>query len=220
MEDLKPFSDFFTVKNVTIQFTKSILIPANTIVFEYNNFLMKVMEEKDMNKEEEFLWEDCLKRNWHAFISSAKRFYSVSFIKKVIESIVEKYIPLKYADKLTKDVTKSMFRKCAKYTKFEACRRIFSTSIWANAILLYSSFLYDFSVSLHSQWPSGKDVTLSRKASFIALLLLKKSLIFSLSLCSSSLGFAVGAYFNIKYCAPLLSGVVDLITMTAVGGSL
>jgi len=207
LDDMKPFSDFFTLKNITLQLSKALLIPANTVTFEYNNFLL---EERD----DDFDWKGCMERNFGSFLSSAKRCLSTSFLKKIFETLIQKYLSPKYCDKLSKDLSKSMLRKIIKFSRFTACKKIFFTALWGNSLFSASCFVFDVAAYMTS--PRNKSDSTLQCLRRGTVWITRKTGYSALSLVSTSLGFAIGAYFNVSIMAPLCSGFFDIATSIGV----
>jgi hypothetical protein len=199
LSDLKPFTDVFSFTNVRLQVIKGAIIPMNLIVNEFNMHTIE-SQDKDDDEVDEFNWEESFLRNSSQFYPSVFKMMSVSIIKKSYEEIALRNISEKFVDKLTKDVHKSMLRKCAKYTRFVASQQIFFTALWGNLIYNAALFTYDIGARLYGDIDhfvngSGKDVAirLNKSIKFIG----KKCLLYAVCMCAHAAGTSLGSYFTV-----------------------
>jgi hypothetical protein len=120
-----------------------------------------------------------------------------------------------------------MTRKIAKYSRAVASQKILFTSLWGSAINYSAFIIYDTSYILFGPL---KEIILecyhkgisaaAKKLQQIRVItpIAKKLMIFGLSWISSSAGFAIGSYINLKYGGPLTSMLLDLLATT--GGAI
>lgn len=221
--DCMPLTSVFTIKNLTLQTAKAALIPANLVIAEYNKH---VMECEQREEDIDFDWKSCLERNFVKFQYEAQRMMSVSIIKKFLEEFSINICTPKIADKLTKNIGKSLTRKCSKFGHKLASQKIFFTALWGNIFTYSSLCVYDVSykigesiIHFYSTWrKKGLDsalrcVNVKELCKFIG----KKLVFFSACWFSSSGGFSVGSLCNEKYGGVLGSLIFELVTATAVG---
>lgn len=215
LDDFKPFSDLFTLKSIFMHVVKASLVPANLIVHEYNVHLMDSLE-LDESEREEFDWNKSLLKNFALFIATWKRMMSVSFIRKVLEELSVNYLSLRVADKLSKDLGKSILRKSLKFSRFVACKKIFVTALYSSCLYHCSSFIYDVgfvvtSVVMEKDGEEKKSIVKKFNEKKIVELCLKKFGYFSVCLISSAGGYAIGSYFHLKYGGSAVSLVTEMI---------
>lgn len=208
LDDLKPLSDFYSFRNVSLQITKAAILPLNTIALDYDRHLSKFDPEKD-DELPPYDWDAALSRAWESFSKLAVRGFSTSLIRKLFEEYSLKNWSIKLTDQLSKDVQKSLVRKLRKYSRAGACQRIFSTSIFSNALTYLSFVIYDSGLDFWNHFLksykaacSNKGVVNSILAFDLPLLLFKfskKLALQSLSLVSQAAGFAAGSYLETNY---------------------
>jgi hypothetical protein len=205
LEDCLPLASAFTVKNITLQTVKAALVPANAVIAEYNKH---VIECEQKEEDVEFDWKSCLERNYVKFQFEAQRMITVSIIKKFLEELSISVLSPQLADKMTKNISKSLTRKWTKFGRTVASQKILFTALWGN-ILSYSSIcIYDigykyFESALHfvSEWRKKTfqealcSVNLQELFKFTG----KKIIFFSTCWASSSFGFSFGSFCNEKY---------------------
>jgi hypothetical protein len=199
LEDCKPLMTVFTPKNITTQLLKAALIPANLVMLDYNNHVLECEKNGD---DIDFDWKTCLEKHFAKFQLEAQKAVSVSVLKKFLEEFAILGLPAKIADKLSKNIDKSLVRKRTKFARLVAGQRIFQTALWSNAMQYGSLCLYDVCyrtgeslVACAKKWRAeGMRAAL---VTFPALELLvfssKKLLYYALCWGSSSAGYALGS---------------------------
>ncbi len=201
LQDLKPFGEFYSPKNVTTIFAASSLVPFNKIIYEFNIHM-------ENTPDEEFPWESKISHQLPLFYSSLRRNVVVSFIKKILEMFAVQSLPARIADKLTKDVSLSIVRKCARFSRFEACQRIVSTGIWNSIPLNVSYLIFDVTATIVesvNELVNRKQNALSLQSIRTKFLyIFKKIGYYALCGLSSSIGYGLGCYFNIAYAGPIM----------------
>ena len=61
------------------------------------------------------------------FFPTLQRVTTVAVIRKCYEALALEYLPMKYVDKMTKDLTRSIIRKCDRFPRLVACQKILYT---------------------------------------------------------------------------------------------
>ena len=146
LSDLIPF---FSFRNVLAQLSKSLLMPANKIMFEYNSFLNEQLMN-DTESETPFDWNESMIRNLRPVISSFISNISISAVKSTLQSILLTVIklPPRVVDKFVKDLTKSMNRKLERLTSIQVSYKMFKTALCGYSLLAISSGVVDLFVTL------------------------------------------------------------------------
>lgn len=216
LADLEPFTNVLTLKNVTLQLLKASVLPGNMLINEYNQFLIQEMESEE--ELPPFDWNKAFSKHSHVYYESARKMLATSFIRKCYEEISLRNFSTKVTDRLSKDLNKSIIRKCDKFTRFEACRRVFSTAIWSSALLHLSLFTYEVLnpvVNIFIAEPIFADPSAAfkkirqqiedslSKPKEIVVYVGRRFASHSFNLVASAFGFAVGAYIDYKYAAPI-----------------
>jgi hypothetical protein len=207
LADAKPIIEPFKPKSLAVTVVKASVLPVCLALQEYTKFLEE--QERNYDPEAEFDWNDCMFRYLDKFIFEAKRMLSVSFIKTFIEHAAIEYLPPKIADKLTKDLQKSVVRKCIKYSsnRFVICKKIIHTAFWSY-LPMYSAFaIVDVSVILWEPIQRFFDQVVYKGSSIRKALDIiqykivggkvgKKLLLMLFSNLSMSLGYGIGSLFH------------------------
>lgn len=224
LDDCKPLMFAFSAKNISTQVLKAAIIPANMVLAEYNKHLIDT-EQRGV-EDEEFDWKTCLEKNFLKFQLEAQRMLSVSIFKKIAEEVAIHTLPIQYADKLTKDVSKSMMRKAVKFNRMIASKKIFATTLWANAFSYGSLCLYDITYrTCEYVWQSIRTCQqkgLSKAVTSFPFLKwlefsAKKIVFFGLCWLSSSGGYSLGSLADPKYGGMVGSLLMELITAASCG---
>jgi hypothetical protein len=231
MSDYKPFHEFYGYKNIGTQCGKGIILTFSMLLLEFNLHLDEIVRAtaEDRDEPEPFDWE--LKANKYIpiFKASSLRFLGTSLFKSVFELISYRSFNDRLVDSLTKDLQKSIERKCIKCSsRIVASKKIFKTALLSNSIVILSTFAYDavqgkflyfiiiiinfmiyYYIGIYNTIVN-KDYS-SCKAKNIVIWTLKKSIFFiSLDLLYSA-GFSFGSFFNIQYGGLLGSVIFELI---------
>jgi hypothetical protein len=229
LSDYKPITDLFTVKSLFSIFLRAALLPMNVVLDQYNRFLMqqeKKIKAGYIDDYEEFDWNGVLHSNYNKFLSELCRLFSASFIRKVMEELCIDNYSLKIADKLTKDVQKSALRKAIRLSdRYAVCQQIFHTSLWSSALGYGSFFIYDVAYRFfeaiqqsYTVWKKRGFVEACKQWPVVDLTIfgVKKVILTATTWSSSSLGFAIGCYFDVKYGGVVGSVLLDLLSNIAV----
>lgn len=181
-----------------------------SLVNEYNSFMIK-QDQNEIGADEEFDWTESFNRNISKIIPTFQRNFSITVNKKLMEQWAINNLSEKIVDRLSKDVDKSIVRKMTKFGRLEACRRIFFTDLWGYALLQISYFTYD----VYSDWekictvPEVEDI--AGKIPTIVNRIVKKAGAYTTGWVLHAVGYALGAYLNPKYVAPLFSMGFDVV---------
>lgn len=209
-EDLIPFNSCLTPRSLGYQIAKAALIPSSVVLLEFNVYLDKVVASE--YQPEPFDWDSALKKFTNTFISLAKRNISISILKPFYEFLAVLTLSAKTADRLSKNLLKSINRKFARGSRIDACMRISRTALWAGLSLTLSTFTVDivFSVSEHYHYKKAK-VTNQQIVRWLGI----KTVHYSVSTISNAAGYAIGSYYNFgTLCACAFEGLsVAVITV-------
>lgn len=224
LSDHKPITDLFTAKSLFTIFLRAILLPMNVVLDEYNRFLMlqeKKFKAGEIDEIEEFDWNRVLHSNYNKFLTELCRIFSASFIKKVLEELCIDNYSLKIADKLTKDIQKSVVRKAVRLSdRYVVCQQIFYTSLWGGALGFGSFLIYDIGYrfveaiqQFYTVWKKRGLIEACKQWPVVDLTVFgaKKVILSVTSLTSSSLGFALGSYCNVQYGGQVGSLLFELL---------
>lgn len=218
LSDLKPFMDVFSPKSIVLHLLKAALIPTNIVVNEFNTHTIQ-SQNKDEDEVEEFDWDESVKRNGAMFLPTLQRVTTVAVLRKCYEALALEYLPTKYVDKLTKDLTRSIIRKCQRFPRLEACKKILYTAFWGNLLFNLSCFTYDVGMHL---WNEIADLVRGTSASKKAIqrvlnssvFITKKAIYYAVCTGSCALGHAVGTFFNVQYGGTIGGFVFELAGST------
>lgn len=217
--DLKPFMDVFSPKNIALHFLKAAIIPMNIIVNEFNNHTIQAQNKADDDVFEEFDWDESVKRNGALFLPTLQRVTTVAVIRKCYEALAMEYLPMKYVDKMTKDLTKSILRKCARFPRLVACQKILYTAFWGNLLFNLSCFTYDVAMHLWNEiYDLVRGTGVSKKAlkrlANTSLFITKKMIYYAACTGSCAVGHAVGTFFNVQYGGTIGGFIFELVGST------
>jgi hypothetical protein len=213
-DDLKPFNDIFTPKNLTLTLLKAVLVPINNVANEFNMHTIAAerSEEEDV---EEFDWNESIERNRKLILPNLIRVSSITVIKKGLDEYASRNFSDKLADKLTKDVGKSTLRKCARFNRLDACQKIMYTAFWGNALYNVSCFAFDVILRISQEvWDSVNGVRAAKplfnrmvtNVTFIG----KRAVFYTVCCGCGAVGQAVGTYFSVDYGGTLGAFVFEL----------
>lgn len=209
LEDMKPWSDTFKPMN----FTKQVILMAganaiNVVGMEYNMHELK-QSQKPEDERVEFDWASSLERGKSKFLHETVRLFFINQARKAAELISHTYLSVQTTDLLTKDVYQSLQRKLHRGSRTEACKRIFHTCLWSNATLYMSMLAFDLAEHTWLSWcriyqhVTGKSVSKDSTSSQIltyfqrlAMISIKKSVIYLVGWASAAGGYALGAYIH------------------------
>ena len=218
LADLEPFSSAFGARNIRLQVVKGAVITLSLGMLDYNLYLERVLKQEEAEEENieefnfSFLWNQSLVR----FRDFTARFYFTSVIRKYYENIAINFVDIRMVDRLTKDVSKSIIRKVKRFPfdRLKASQQIFFTSFYANILLYSAGVTYDAILQSMEVIKERRKILLSSEA---FLWLLKKSFIAAGNLFCTSLGFAVGSYFEVNYGSTIGALVFELAGGAIIG---
>jgi hypothetical protein len=201
---------------------------------EYNTYLDKVIAAQaaeDAGEKftpvEDFDWKAAQVKYLSSFLSSANRFVSTFIIRKVYESLAVAHLSARAADRLCKDVAKSIKRKLARSTRLRACSSIVMTSLYSNTVLYTASLTYDIASFVPAAVSFSRlnrgfriEVNLPCSIQDMGIWLNKKVIFYSVCSASSAVGFAVGAYFSEEYGSPLVQALFETVASIVAAGVL
>lgn len=215
--DMKPFNDIFTPKNITLTIVKAAIIPLNSIVNDFN-FHNIQQQEKEDHEIKDFDWNASIKLHQKEFLPNLHRVASITLIKKSCEEGALYYLSDKMVDKLTKDVTKSIMRKCSRMNRFAACQKVLHTAFWGNLLFNLSCFIYDVGFQLCTElsdiiYNAKVSKELSKRIVYNIKFIGKKAVYYTVCLGSCAAGHAVGTFFHSQY-----GGTIGGFAFELVGG--
>lgn len=233
MADYKPFSEFYGYKNLGTQVGKGLIFSFSMLLLEFNLHLDEIVRSnaEQADEPEPFNWELKINNYIPIFKSQTLRFLGTSFFKSLFELFSYKTLVPRLTDKLTKDLHKSIERKCKKHSRTVACKKIFKTAFLSNSILLLSTFAFDACqgkfyifilfynvinnvmiychVGIYNTIVN-KDYSSCKPKSIIIWTLKKSIFIISLDLLYST-GFSCGSLFSVNYGGLFGSVIFELI---------
>lgn len=214
LSDLKPFSDVYSTKNLTYQLLKAVLLPTQLILNDFTKHENETLELEEEDRTD-FDWDGAIQSRMQLFWPLAAKFLTVSAGRSVLEHISLAYLPVKIVDRLTKDLTKSIYRKYAKYSRFTACTKIMHTALWSCIPINCSLLLYDVleHLFLHLKeaiYAAQESKLITKRMVAVVKFTSKKFVYYSVCVASSAVGFGVGSYVNVKYGGGLGSLLFEL----------
>lgn len=207
--DSRPFAESLSRYNVSLQVGKAALLQTSLALIKYNDYLDKTLaaEEKNMNIEP-YNWKAAWLDFYNGFSIKATRFLSISIISSFYQSKAVALLSPKLADRLTKDLSKSVVRKISKYPRFSACTRMIKTSLFSCIPLTLATFTVDILFNINDYIVEGK---LKYTVKEMAIWFFKKIAFYSLCSGAAAVGYAVGSYVHPPY-AIYFAGIFDSIS--------
>ena len=200
-EDRIPFSKCLTPRSLGYQIAKAALIPSSVALFEFNVYMDKVVASE--YEIEPFDWESALKRSKKMFFNLARRNISISILKPFYEYLAVLTLSAKTADRLSKDLLKSIKRKFDRGSRIYACVRISRTALWAGLTQTLATFTVDIAFSVAEYYQKKEKVTNQQIIRWLGI----KTIHYSVSSLSNAAGYAVGSYYNVgPFCACAFEG--------------
>ena len=222
LSDLRPFSDVYTLKNVSFQLVKAALLPTQLILDDFSKHENEMLE-LDEEEQTEFNWNASVTSRMQMFFPLARKFLSVSVIKSCLEQLSLKCFPTKVVDRMTKDLSKSIVRKCGKFSRSIACQKIMYTALWSCIPFNASLLLYEILEHLYHQIRGAVCATdlsacraITAVASNTTTYAAKKVVYYSVCIGSSAVGFGLGSYANVKYGGGVCSMLFELVAGTGI----
>jgi hypothetical protein len=247
LADYKPLGSVLLPKNIALQFGKAAILSSSQSLLKYNEYLDRSLKANENDEDiEEFDFDLLYKESLNNLYSSSKRLLATNFIQKLLEYAATLHCSMRIADRLVKDVAKSLARKTARYSRYEASRRILSTNMWSMSLFCLSGFLYDVTLDtlnyLSTQVNSARTHaalmrhgfpyaevkasvpgTMVAEINTLAKLLTKvwkRFMLYGASLVSQSVGYAVGSYVHQTQGGPLMALAFDAVTVSAMSAAL
>lgn len=196
LRDYKPITDVKYASNqVILLFAKSFLIVGSELSIEYTNEEMKCLQE---NRTFRFNWDRAISKYKAKLEASLVRSSWILVIRKALEALVVAELPPRIADKLTKNILASANRKLRSSTA--TFTRLFSTGFRGASLLFGSYFIVDMLYGAY-RWAVSKEKGVN--AVTTVLFIGKKIVLYSVCLCSSAAGYAMGSLIHPTYLAPV-----------------
>lgn len=218
--DMKPFNDIFTAKNLTMTLLKAAIIPANSLMMEYNQYAIEQQQKDSDDDLEEFDWSNATSRHLQVFWPSLLRVSAVTLIRKLYEEYALMTMSARMVDRLTKDVFKSTMRKCQRYSRWVVSREIVRTAFWSNVLFNVSQFTYDVLLKVYEEVRAclkcGEDArpVLDRMMNLVVFTV-KKGVFYAACNSFGALGHGVGTYINVTYGGVLGACTFELLAALA-----
>lgn len=208
LSDYKPMTDVKYASNqVILLFAKSFLIVGSELSIEYTNEEMKCLQE---NRTFRFNWDRAISKYRAKLESSLVRSSWILVIRKALEAFVVAKFPPRIADKLTKNIISSANRKLRSSSATFA--KLFITGFRGASLLYGSYFIVDMLYGSY-QWAVSKEKSVKIVAT--VLFIGKKIALYSLCLCSSAAGYAVGSLIHPTYLAPVTQTLFESAAFVA-----
>ena len=148
--DYKPLVETITLKNIGVQVAKAGVLTFATGMQEYNAYLDKLIAYQNAEDAKEklppvpdFDFGAARIKYWAMFTTSANRFVSTYVLRRLYESLAMAKLNARTADRLCKDVLKSLKRKLARSDRLRACANVVTTAFYANATIYAAALTYD-----------------------------------------------------------------------------
>lgn len=232
--DYKPLAESITAKSIGIQVAKAGILTFAVGMQEYNTYLDKIIAAQaaedageKVKPVEDFDWKAAQVKYLSAFVTSANRFVSTFVLRRVYESLAVAHLSARAADRLCKDVVKSVKRKLARSYRLRACTSIVTTSIYANIVVYVASLTYDIASFVpaaitFNRLQKGFRIEINVPCSLqdMGIWLNKKLIFYGVCSTSSAIGFAVGAYISEEYGSTLLQTLFETIASIVAAGVL
>lgn len=207
LSDQKPFGEVFYAANIGRSAGLAALGSSMKILNEFQKYEERLQKAEDPREVEEFDWDAAIRHNLPQFYYLFARYHASFVLRKLYEAWAVSNLSLKIADRLTKDVWKSLQRKLVRYPRWTACTRVFHTALWSNSLMYVSTFSMDLLERLLNDlryWMNKKsrdavDVNLVcnylvNLSSFMA----RKAIVCALAWTASAVGYSVGSYVHTK----------------------
>jgi hypothetical protein len=193
LEDYKDFKEAFYLKSIALQLIKAVIADGSALLLDYTQYLDKLIEaEKEGIEIDEYDMVNKIILFLNKCRETSIRFLSVSWIKKSYELYATLYFDHRIADKLTKDISKSLIRKISRMSRFEASRKIIKTTLNASAIFALSSFTYDILYNIYDSIMYKKQYSFQN----ITIWVFKKCTYYFIVTFGSAVGFSIGSYIG------------------------
>lgn len=199
---------------------KAAIIPMNYVVNEFNAHAIETQNKPDDETVDEFDWEGSVNRNSKLFLPNLQRVVVVAALRKYYEHLSLQYLSVKMTDKLTKDVQRSIVRKCNRFPRLIACQKTLYTAFYGNLVFNLACFTYDVGLHLYCEIMEqlshiGPSKSVVQRFHNTVLFVSKKGIYYTVCLTSCALGHSVGMYFNVGYGSALGAFAFELMGSVA-----
>eukprot|EP01041_Mallomonas_annulata_P004575 gene4575-9093_t len=211
LTDYKSFGDVFSRRNLSLTVLKAVVVSGSPLLLEYTEHLEKSREAEDRGfRMEPYDFKYCQLRFERSCSFCSIKFFCLSVIRKSYEVFCVNYFTIKQADRICKDVMKSVARKVKKFSGTSFFIPVFRTALWGNITTYVAGFTYDIFQELCSwiySYPSKKKKI---KTSSVVIWISKKSGMYVVGWMSCALGTALGAIIHPYYGCVLLSSLFEI----------
>ena len=208
LSDYKPLTNTKYASNqVILLFAKSFLIVGSELSIEYTNEEMKCAQE---NKKFRFNWDRAMSKYKAKLETSLIRSSWILIVRKSLEAWAVAELSSRMSDKLTKNIVASANRKLQMSTA--SFGKLFSTGVHGTCLLFASYFVVDMLYGAYS-WVIAKEKKINVVGSI--MFIGKRIVLYSICLCSSAAGYALGSMVHPNYVAPLTQTLFESAAFVA-----
>ena len=203
-EDCKPFLEVFHWKNCLFQVGHAAMLTGAKLGGAYDAFLNDAIRREQDGERNIPEFNPNYEMYIEMFKQTSIQLVSIDVIRKFYEYIARVNGSV-FADKLTKDIRKSLERKLMRWPRYTAAYKIFFTSCRARLISLFSASTFE---ALRNCFMVPREKVDSKK---VLLWVRNKTIIFCTLIPLYSLGFSVGTLVHEKHGGNVLSLILELI---------
>lgn len=216
LSDYKQLSDRkYATKQLALLVLKAAALESNKLMLKYTKHMENSLEaEKNDEEVEPFDMDDAVSSHIIGFSNMLLKGSVVFLFKKWIESIVVHKLPIKYADKLTKDIQLSARRKLTKYHKLDFLKKMVRTVSFAQLPLSLATIVGDFCELFYKIAFTDFLSNQKNKVTYIGKCVLKICFTQTLSIVFTSLAFSTGCFVDSSYTPQLLAALGDLLAVS------
>lgn len=219
LADIKPIAQVFSMKNISMQLMKAFLFPAQMVLNEMNQHALESLELEE-HERTDFDFNAAVARHMPQFLPLSIRFLTVSALKSCVEWIAVSTLPIRIADRLSKDVGKSITRKLERFSRFTACYKITYTAMWSALPMNIALFAYDMWLHIFTTYimPSDDDDekrTLVERLKNSGVFCIKKLGFYGVCISFNALGYGIGSYIHTTQGGFWVSSGLELFAGTA-----
>lgn len=243
LSDYRPLVTAIYPQQIFVQLFKSATATSMQGFIKYNLYLDSSIKAAERGEHvADFDFKELINESRGAFWDNSKKFVVTSWILKCLEYVCTGFFSDRLADRLVKDLEKSLVRKVAKFSCLEASWRIFFTSLWGRSLTHLSNALYGCGVDClqYYHFCRGCEIDdrideatsqlcftfsplkVARPKPITTRLQLLKAIyrrgeIHSLAWVTTATGYAVGSYISPSYGGVLGSATFDIVSYLVVG---
>jgi len=206
LADFRPYNELYSPKTLFNVLTSASLTTFLPVFNEYNALLARGGDPDD------FDWVGHMEPHKEAFLPNLAKFSSIQVTKKLFQYYCVNSFDAVVADRLTKDMTRSAYRKFYRYGRsLTFVSETFAMVLGAEAIGRSAILTVDSALELR-KWLQSK----KREYNLLAAgqWVVKKSLRMLIGSSMSALGFAIGSLFDQKFM--LLGGLLAMVAEFAI----